>query len=330
MTKPQRAWVVRAGNDNTLAESVEEKKAIAIGWAEMGDLMGLIKREEFKERYRDVYKEDSERTLRLNAGQVYRYTREIMAGDYILTYDKDSREILVGISEKGFFQDSSYFSQQYPYIRKVKWLGRISRDKFSHSARKTLGGQSTVFQATDHLEEIHGMITGIDINQENLDEVEAVPPFYDDTKAKADELISDMISKLDSYDFQDLVAGVVAAMGYYSKSSPPGSDKGVDVIAYPDALGFEFPRIKAQVKHRKGKAESKEMRAFIGTLQEGENGLFVSTGGFTNDAKQAGEVARITMFDRDEFIQLMLENYETLEPEFRAMVPLKRIWLPLD
>lgn len=38
MTKPRHAWMVRAGNDNELADLVEEKNAVAIGWPEMGDL----------------------------------------------------------------------------------------------------------------------------------------------------------------------------------------------------------------------------------------------------------------------------------------------------
>jgi predicted Mrr-cat superfamily restriction endonuclease len=33
--------------------------------------------------------------------------------------------------------------------------------------------------------------------------------------------------------------------------SPPGADRGVDVLASKDRLGFEEPRIKAEVKHRR-------------------------------------------------------------------------------
>jgi restriction system protein len=76
------------------------------------------------------------------------------------------------------------------------------------------------------LEEIHAQVTGTQVKEMVSEEEEETPPFFDETKAKADELISDMISYLDPYDFQDLVAAVLEAMGYRAKSSPPGRDRG--------------------------------------------------------------------------------------------------------
>ena len=48
MQKPKHAWMVRAGNDNELADIVREENVVAIGWTEMGDLADLKTREAFK------------------------------------------------------------------------------------------------------------------------------------------------------------------------------------------------------------------------------------------------------------------------------------------
>jgi len=103
-------------------------------------------------------------------------------------------------------------------------------------------------------------------------------------------------------------------------------------VAYPEALGCERPRIKMQVKHRRDKASGPEMRSFLGALRTGDNGLFVPTGGFTPDAKQDADQSRepITKLDRDGFIQLMLEHYELLEPEFQSKGPLGQVWVPAE
>lgn len=164
------------------------------------------------------------------------------------------------------------------------------------------------------------------------EEEEEAPPFYEEIKAQADELIADLISHLDPYDFQDLVAALLRAMGYRAVITKPGPDRSVDIIAHPDALGFERPRIKAQVKHRKNTIGGPEMRAFIATLRECENGLYVSTGGFTRDAKIEARGARepVTLLDRDGFIRLLLEHYQDLEPEYKAQVPLRRVWVPAE
>ncbi|MFE4573064.1 restriction endonuclease [Paenibacillus chitinolyticus] len=44
---------------------------------------------------------------------------------------------------------------------------------------------------------------------------------------------------LDPWEMQELVAGLLQAMGYQTKVSPKGPDGGVDVLAHRDAFGFE-------------------------------------------------------------------------------------------
>jgi restriction system protein len=120
-------------------------------------------------------------------------------------------------------------------------------------------------------------------------------------------------------------------MGYRAFSSPPGRDRGIDLLAHPDSFGFERPHIKGQVKHRGDKVKGEEMRGFLGALKAGDNGLYISTGGFTSDAiREAEHKPDVSLLDRDEFINLLLEYYEKLEPEFQAKVPLRRVWIPTE
>lgn len=46
-----------------------------------------------------------------------------------------------------------------------------------------------------------------------------------------------------------------------------GSDRGKDIIASPDGLGLEEPRILTEVKHRQGQMGSQEVRSFWGGLR---------------------------------------------------------------
>ncbi len=99
MTKPKQVWMVRAGNNNELIDLVESKEAVAIGWNAMGDVSGLKTRAEFKEKYQEIYPEDSFYRAAVNTGQIYRFAKEIKEEDYILTFDKGSREILIGLAK---------------------------------------------------------------------------------------------------------------------------------------------------------------------------------------------------------------------------------------
>jgi restriction system protein len=332
MTEPKHAWMVRAGDNNELADLVEDRNAMAIGWFEMGDLSDLRTREQFKSRYQEAFHDESQSRTNVNTGQVYRFACVIGEGDYVLTYDKASRELLIGLMEGPYEHDLQVFSSRYPHVRRVKWLKRVSRDNFSAPARNSLGSTLTVFNVDDHLAEIGRIATAADETPSDTEEAEEAPPFFEETKAKADELIADLISHLDPYDFQDLVAGVLRAMGFRAVSTPPGPDRGVDIVAHPDPFGFERPRIKVQVKHRKGSVGGPEMRSFLGSLREGDSGLYVSTGGYTNDAALEAERSRepVSLLDRDDFIRLLIEHYDVLEPEYKAQVPLRKVWVPAE
>jgi len=74
------------------------------------------------------------------------------------------------------------------------------------------------------------------------------------------------------------------------------------------------------------------MREFLGALRAGDSGLYVATGGFTSDATVAAEHSPVpvTLLDRDGFIQLLLEHYEVLDPQFKAKVPLRKVWVPTE
>ena len=334
MNKPKHVWMVRAGNSNEIAELVEEKCAVAIGWAEMGNLSTNKTRAKFKELYEESNPEETSRQrIAINTGQIFRFTRQIEIGDYILTYLQASREILIGHVSGDYLYDPRFLSDYYPHIRRVNWLRKVSRDAFSEPAKNSLGSSLTVFQVDDHLEEIHRIVVSGQPQPQDQQEEEAAPPFYEEVKSKADELISDMVSKLGPYDMQNLVAALLRAMGYRAISVKPGRDRGMDIEASPDPLGFEEPRVKVQVKHRIGnKVSGPEMREFAAVLRQGDNGLYVSTGGFTPEAEY--EVGRsqklIKLLERDQFIVLLLEYYEELEPEYKAMLPLRRVWIPLE
>ena len=85
---------------------------------------------------------------------------------------------------------------------------------------------------------------------------------------------------------QELVGGLLEAMGYNVRISPKGPDGGVDVLAYKDAFGFiEKPIIKVQVKHRKSSASAPGIQQLLGANPIDANSLFVSTGGFTSHAE---------------------------------------------
>ena len=132
------------------------------------------------------------------------------------------------------------------------------------------------------------------------------------------------------YEFQDLVAALLRGMNYYTPFiAPKGKDGGVDVIAYQDPLGVVNPRIKVQIKHREQSATVQEIRELMGLLQkEGDVGIFVSTGGFSSDAKITARSSHVhvELIDLDRFLAMWQEFYPKLTDEDKDRLRLRPIF----
>jgi restriction system protein len=140
--------------------------------------------------------------------------------------------------------------------------------------------------------------------------------------------VREVLRVMDPYDFQDLVAGLLRGMGYFVEwISPPGKDRGIDIVALSDPVGSNGPRIKIQIKRQEEKANAPTLRAFYSVLHEGDIGVFVNLGGFTSDAEAEAraETRRIRLIDATDFFLLWVRHYEDIPEEDRRRLPIKLV-----
>ena len=131
------------------------------------------------------------------------------------------------------------------------------------------------------------------------------------------------------YEFQDMVAALLRAMGYHTPFiAPKGKDGGIDIIAYLDPLGAQTPRIKVQVKHKPDATiGASDIRALLGVLRTGDIALFVTSGTFSQDARSTSTSSRefIRLVDGNDFIDMWQVYYDKMTDDDKNMLPLKRI-----
>jgi len=152
---------------------------------------------------------------------------------------------------------------------------------------------------------------------------------FDDSKEKARAEIDAYLDTLSAYDFQELVGALLEGMGYTTRLvSPPGPDGGTDALAYVDPLGARTPHIRVQVKHKDHTAGREEIAALRGIIRaDREIGVFVSSGGFSRDAKREAErgAVHIELIDLDRFLELWLQHYAKIPEAKRAKLRLEPV-----
>ncbi|MDT8321526.1 MAG: restriction endonuclease [Xanthomonadales bacterium] len=294
-------WMVRAGQKARFLDEFRDKSSVAIGWGLLKDLSGIKSQADMAEAVRQAWPEWTPAKVRMSASQVYRFAHEIQTGDRVISYDPQARAYLLGdVLSDYLFQPNSVAG--WGHIRKVDWKTEVDRDALSTSTKNSLGAISTLFRVPDEAaDEIEAIARGekktvapaAELPVDDLDLLE-------DIEERAREFIKDKISSLDWEEMQELVAGILRAMGYKTEVSPVGPDRGKDIVASPDGFGFESPRIVVEVKHRKGQMGAQAIRSFLGGRHKDDKGLYVSTGGFSKDAHYEAERAKNRKFGGDD------------------------------
>jgi restriction system protein len=153
---------------------------------------------------------------------------------------------------------------------------------------------------------------------------------FEEAEDNAWSEIQAFVQGMNPYDLQRLVAALLRAMGYHvSWNAPPGPDKGIDILAHTDPLGTRTPRIKVQVKRRADKIDVEGLRAFMSLVGEQDVGIFVSTGGFTQNAESEArikETRKLTLLDLKKLVELWVENYDKIEESDKGLLPLKAVY----
>ncbi len=321
-------WMVRAGEGGYLFDEFEKQKCVAIGWEQ--DFTDVETIEDAKRKLKDD-PDTSEGAIANAAAMVFKFRHVMARQDRVVTYNPKTREYLLGTIVGDYAFEPGRIPD-YRHVRPVDWDGRVERDELGAGAKNTLGSVLTVFEPGEAvLEEMEAVLSGEDSPEVEEEQEEEFEVIRRDTLSRAHEFIKDRILALSPNDMEELTAALLRAMGYRARVTAKGPDRGRDVIASPDGLGFQEPRIFAEVKHRpKDSMGAQVIRSFVGGLRPGDRGLFVSTGGFTQEAKYEAERSSIpvTLVDLDELSILVVEHYESFDSTGRALLPLIRVYWP--
>lgn len=327
-----RMWMVR-GEGGSLYEAFRERGVAAVGWSQLAPYAKPgVERKQLVALYQSAEPQAKQGTMVSGASQVWRFVNDVQEGDWVITYSPANRLYSIGKIIGPAEHHSEWAEQGMSLARKVQWQTQeLLRDSLGSSTKNSLGSTLTLFEVpTKAAAEVLAALKGksVPVVEDETEEVMADP--LADIESQALERIKDRVNELGWDDMQQLVAGILRAMGYKTQVSSPGSDRGKDIVASPDGFGFEHPRIVVEVKHRKEQMGSPEIRSFLGGRHKDDRGLYVSTGGFSKDAQYEADRAPIplAMWTLDHVVRALIEHYDETDAETKRIVPLKRLYWP--
>lgn len=328
------AWIIRAGKGGIHAEEWLDKGYIAIYWNLGGADISNLTKEQAKDLYRKFFPDSTRQVIASNIGMIYRFAVEMTEGSTVIMYDPSTRLYHLGeiIGPCVYVEPNEKTEDDGSYQRKVTWNSVVPRDVLTARTKHSLGSISTLFSVSNEtLTELkNATMDSSSPDNDNSEDDESVAESREATAEAGIERIKDRVLKLEWDDVELLAAGVLRSMSYKTSMTRRGSDGGRDIIASPDGLGLESPRIVVEVKHRKGNISAPLLRSFIGGLRNTDSGLYISTGGFTKDALIEADraIMPVKLLNLDQFVHLLVDNYNNADMETRTILPLVQIYWP--
>lgn len=266
----------------------------------------------------------------MNAGQLYRFVHELKVDDLIVFPLKREPSIWLG-RVVGAYQYDPRLSPEFPHTRAVEWLKKRPRTSFSQAALYEIGSALSFFQVKNFADEFLRALEqeGVpDLTEE--DEAEAMAYLADDIDRQARDFVLKRIQQnLKGHGLAEFVGHLLTLMGYKIRVSPPGPDRGVDVVAHRDELGVALPTILVEVKSGDSQTNEAAVSELYGKVTEKDFGLFVALAGFTANARHFAFGKRnLRLLDAEDLVDLVFAYYDQLDAKYKSMIPLRRVFVP--
>jgi restriction system protein len=319
-------WGIHAGRTGAAEPLFLNENVIALGWEEFGSFHSLETREEFKERYAEIYPGKSTQSIATSAGQLFRFVHEMKIGDLVVFPARGDRQVHIG-EVRGAYEYHPEVNANHPNQREVKWLVHLPRTRFSQAALYEMGSAMSLFQIKNYSDEILAVIEGKAPTEIFIDDTVALVS-SDIEEQTRDFVLKQLERNLKGLPLEEFIQHLLETMGYRARVSDP-NEPSVDILAHKDELGFEPPIIKVQVKSTSGKIGDRDVSALYGKVDAEEFGLLITLGEFTPPATRfANSKSNLRLIDGAELVDLIFEHYDSFDPKYKGVIPLKRVYVP--
>lgn len=339
-------WLVRAGSHGEHQQKFIQEKKIFVTWSGLDvNLSTLSSKVELIDAMQVRYPNAKPKAILNNSSQIWPFAHAMKTGDLVVIPLKKERCILVG-KIAGDYEFHPQGLDPYFHSRTVEWVSdAIPRKNFGQDLLNSFGAFMTICRIAKNNAEQR--ILAMQANGWKPEKISSITsasktiPDDADESTQADESVDieevaqDQIAKLIEARFKGhsltrLVDGILRAQGYTTYISPEGADGGADILAGTGPLGFGGPRLCIEVKSESSPIDRPTVDKLIGAVTKfgADEGLFVSWSGYKGTVQKelAKSFFQVRLWSQAELLEQLFANYDKLDEELKAELPLKRIW----
>lgn len=313
-----------------------ENNYIAIGWKKLGDLSTQpMNRDALKELLQRHYTGSKAGAVPVHAGILYRFAHEMQPGDIVVYPSKLDRVVHIGEIAGDYQFDCDASDEpgeatfECAHRRQVHWRNAVPRAALPQRALNEIGSALTLFRVANNPEPfLEALVGRTPSSDEQSEDADAAAASEDVEERTEDFILRRLKNGIDDERFEHFVAHLLRCMGYHARVTRKSGDGGVDVIAHRDELGFEKPVIKVQCKQILTTTGRPDVQRLLGAVEPDEFGLFVTLGSFSREARDTERTkSQLRLIDGQDLCNLVFNHYESFDPQWQSVVPLKRRYL---
>lgn len=338
-------WLVRAGKHGEFEQKFLQENKVYVTWDRLAVNIGKLReRQELSDAMTHLYPDTKPKAIQQNVSQVWPFAHRMETGDLVVMPSKMQRAIYIA-EITGGYQFEKNGPDPFYHSRTVKWIGEaIPRASFGQDLLHSFGAFTTICRITrNNAAERIALMRKNGWKPETVQAITKAPPVKDEVVSDdlsapfnieddARDRIANLIqAKFAGHGLTRLVDAILRAQGYTTYVSPEGSDGGVDILAGTGPLGFGLPRLCVEVKSESNRMDRPSVDKLLGAMTKfgAQEGLFVAWGGFKTNVQRemAPSFFRVRLWTQNELFEALFDNYDKLDPEIKAELPLKQIWV---
>lgn len=331
-------WLVRAGRSGEYENKFLVDNKVYLTWDNLSTDLSIINEWSLLTKELSIiYNSNESRKLGNWTGQIWYFVKEIKVGDWIALPSKFKPTIHFG-KVKSSYQYHPTNNTPFFHSIDVDWFATdVPRTAIDQDILYSLGSALTICKISRN--DAENRLKALSNNNWQKSKTangqgsatKASEPNDQDAFHEVEETAYDQITKYIGLKYKGhgmprLIESILMAKGYTVYRSPEGPDKGIDLLAAPEPLGFGQPRICIQVKTTDAQVDRPTLDQLIGTMSnvKADFGILVSWSGFKTSVYKEipNQFFKVRLWDSKAVFQELFSVYDKLDEEIKSEIPL--------